>query len=124
MVLDYNKIKEGSEEGLLTVSEQLPGMFIAKDQVWPDLHSGNTSLSYLISMLWSKIYQNSFKFQTKKLKDDGYWSSYNRAFYSEIFEKSGAPEMVTKFGDWFTHKDTPRAKIFRREQKKVQDTER
>jgi len=92
MVLDYNKIKEGSEEGLLTVSEQLPGMFIAKDQ-------------------------------TKKLKDDGYWSSYNRAFYSEIFEKSGAPEMVTKFGDWFTHKDTPRAKIFRREQKKVQDTE-
>ena len=65
-----------------------------------------------------------FKFQTNKLKEDGYWSSYNRAFYQEIFDKSGAPKMVSKFGDWFTYKDTPRAKIFRREQKKVKNTER
>ena len=44
MVLDYNKIKEGSDEGVLTVSEQLPGLFISKDQVWSNLvHFGITS---------------------------------------------------------------------------------
>ena len=118
MVLDYNRIKEGSDQGLLTVSEQLPGMFISKDQVWSNLNQTPNIAQSLPKNL------NFVKFQTKKLKDDGYWSSYNRAFYPEIFEKSGAPEMVTKFGDWFTHKDTPRAQIFRREQKKVKDTER
>lgn len=57
--------------------------------------------------------------QTHVLRDRKYWSSFNRAFYPEIFELSGAPEMVKKFGDWFTYDNTPRAKIFDRDHSKV-----
>ncbi len=57
--------------------------------------------------------------QTKVLRDESYWASYNRAFYPEIFRLSGAPSLVEQFGDWFTHDRTPRAKIFRRDHDKV-----
>jgi len=53
------------------------------------------------------------------LNEKSFWSSYNRAFYPEIFELSGAPEKVEKFGHWFSYENTPRAKIFKREQSKV-----
>ena len=42
-----------------------------------------------------------------------------RAFYPEIFERSGAVQMVEEFGDWFTHKNTSRRKIFERQQGEV-----
>jgi hypothetical protein len=42
-----------------------------------------------------------------------------RAYYPEIFERSGAPALVEKYGNWFTHENTPRAQIFRREHSKV-----
>ena len=61
------------------------------------------------------------KDQTNVLNDKSYWSSYNRAYYPEIFERSGAPDMVDKYGDWFTHDKTPRANIFRRDHNKVSD---
>ena len=64
------------------------------------------------------------KDQTKVLQNQGYWASYNRAYYPEIFQKSGAVQKVEEFGDWFTHGATPRSKIFRREHHKVKDTER
>ncbi len=53
------------------------------------------------------------------LRTKGYWGSYNRAFYPELFELTGAPELVEKYGDWFTHDKTPRAKIMERDHGKV-----
>ena len=46
-------------------------------------------------------------------------SNLYRAFYPEIFERSGAVQMVDQFGDWFTHKNTSRSKIFERQQGEV-----
>ena len=46
-------------------------------------------------------------------------SNLRRAFYPEIFERSGAVQMVDQFGDWFTHKNTSRSKIFERQQGEV-----
>ena len=57
--------------------------------------------------------------QSLKLLEQGYWMSYNRAYYNETVEATGTPAMVEKYGDWFTYERTPRAKIFRREQSKV-----
>jgi len=37
-------------------------------------------------------------------------------FYKSIFNASGVPVMVAKYGDWFTHDKTPRALIFKRDQ--------
>ena len=59
--------------------------------------------------------------QTKLLKDRGYWKSYNRAFYPDIFEKSGAPDMVEKYGDWFTYDKTPRSVIIDRDHANITD---
>ncbi|GFR86205.1 phospholipase B-like protein B [Elysia marginata] len=39
----------------------------------------------------------------------------------EIFNKSGQPALVAKFGDWFTYERTPRALIFKRDMPKVKD---
>ena len=59
--------------------------------------------------------------QTKVLLQRTYWKSYNRAFYPEIFELSGAPELVSKYGDWFTYDKTPRSLITDRDHGTIQD---
>ncbi len=57
------------------------------------------------------------------LRSEGYWASYNRAFYPEIFNLSGAPGVMEDFGgnEWFTHDRTPRARIMRRDHVGVRD---
>ena len=42
-------------------------------------------------------------------------------YYESIFEESGLPAMVKKYGDWFTHDGAPRAKIFARNHTDVRD---
>ena len=59
--------------------------------------------------------------QTGVLRDQGYWGSYNRAFYPEVFQLSGAQEMVDKFGEWFSYSETPRARIMARDHGQVTD---
>ena len=50
---------------------------------------------------------------------EGYWASYNIPFYEDVFNISGYPGMVEKFGPSMSHDLAPRAKIFRRDQGKV-----
>ena len=50
---------------------------------------------------------------------EGYWASYNIPFYEDVFNISGYPEMVERFGPSMSHDLAPRAKIFRRDQGKV-----
>ena len=45
--------------------------------------------------------------------------SYNRPFYPEVFKISGGDTMTSQHGDYFSYRDTPRAKIMRREQARV-----
>lgn len=59
--------------------------------------------------------------QTDTLLRQGYWPSYNRPYYDKIFNLSGLPEMVKKYGDYFTYDKAPRALIFKRDQGKVLD---
>ncbi len=58
---------------------------------------------------------------TRVLRSQSYWPSYNTPYFSDIFNLSGSPENVKKFGDWFTYDKTPRALIFKRDHKKVRD---
>ena len=44
------------------------------------------------------------------------------SYFPEIFNSSGGPAAVKKFGDWFTYDHSPRANIFRRDHVKVKDT--
>ena len=44
-----------------------------------------------------------------------------RAFYPEIFNKTGAQDMVDKFGDWFSYDKTPRSKIIDRDHFEIKD---
>ncbi|XP_075023383.1 putative phospholipase B-like 2 isoform X3 [Calonectris borealis] len=59
--------------------------------------------------------------QTELLYQQGYWASYNLPYFEEIFNASGIPELVKKYGDWFTYDKNPRAQIFRRNQTLVRD---
>jgi len=60
---------------------------------------------------------------TDVLKSQGYWASYNNPYFKEIYEASGTPKMVEKYGDFFSYTETPRAKIFKRDQSSVEDVE-
>ncbi|XP_053324923.1 putative phospholipase B-like 2 [Spea bombifrons] len=59
--------------------------------------------------------------KSDELYKSGYWASYNIPYFKEIFNASGQPELVEKYGDWFTYDRNPRAQIFRRNQTNVQD---
>ncbi|XP_038623883.1 phospholipase B-like 1 [Tachyglossus aculeatus] len=63
-----------------------------------------------------------FSDQTNVLRA-GYWASYNVPFHSAIYNLSGYPSFVRKFGLDFSYELAPRAKIFRRDQGKVTDLE-
>ena len=58
---------------------------------------------------------------THVLREQGYWASYNTPYFKDIFNASGGPAMVSKFGDWFSFEKTPRALIFKRDQGNVRD---
>ncbi|NXX76591.1 PLBLB protein, partial [Urocolius indicus] len=59
--------------------------------------------------------------RTELLYQQGYWASYNLPYFEEISNASGIPELVRKYGDWFTYDKNPRAQIFRRNQTLVRD---
>ncbi|NXT19217.1 PLBLB protein, partial [Syrrhaptes paradoxus] len=59
--------------------------------------------------------------RTELLYQQGYWASYNLPYFEEIFNASGMPELVRKYGDWFSYEENPRARIFRRNQTRVHD---
>uniref|UniRef100_A0AAY4A1C3 Phospholipase B-like n=1 Tax=Denticeps clupeoides TaxID=299321 RepID=A0AAY4A1C3_9TELE len=61
--------------------------------------------------------------KTKELYEKGYWASYNIPYYEDIFNASGCPALVDRFGSWFTFDLNPRAQIFRRNQSLVTDLE-
>ncbi|XP_026574449.1 putative phospholipase B-like 2 [Pseudonaja textilis] len=58
---------------------------------------------------------------TRLLYQEGYWASYNVPYFQDIFNTSGLPALVQKYGDWFTYEKTPRAQIFRRNQTLIRD---
>ena len=49
----------------------------------------------------------------------GYWASYNIPFYEYVYNVSGYPELVKKYGPEYSYQLAPRAKIFRRDEAKV-----
>lgn len=62
-----------------------------------------------------------YKDMTSVLLNTSYWASYNVQYYKETYHASGLPEMVARYGDFFTHDHCPRANIFRRDHLTVND---
>lgn len=52
-----------------------------------------------------------------------YFPSYNTPYFENIFNMSGQPAYVEKYGDWFSYDKTARALIFARDHIKVKDIE-
>ncbi|MBN3300033.1 PLBL2 phospholipase, partial [Amia calva] len=59
--------------------------------------------------------------KTKELLQKGYWASYNIPYFEQVFNISGCPALVQKYGDWFSFDMNPRAQIFRRNHSLVVD---
>jgi len=51
----------------------------------------------------------------------GYWPSYNVPYFQSIYDISGYPDLVKKYGVEFSYQMAPRAQIFRRDQGTVTD---
>lgn len=58
---------------------------------------------------------------TSVLNQQGYWASYNIPYEQDIFDMSGYPAMVEKYGDSYTYDNCSRANIFRRNATDVVD---
>lgn len=58
---------------------------------------------------------------TPQLLENRYFASYNRPFFQNIFNMSGAQAIVERYGDYYTYEATPRALIFARNQSYVHD---
>jgi hypothetical protein len=50
-----------------------------------------------------------------------YWPSYNIPYFETIYNRSGYPAFVQKYGTEFSYQACPRAQIFRRDAGKVSD---
>jgi hypothetical protein len=51
-----------------------------------------------------------------RLQMAGYWSSYNRPFFDDIFQSMGYARAESALGSFFSYDNDPRAAIFRRDQ--------
>eukprot|EP00823_Brevimastigomonas_motovehiculus_P006938 TRINITY_DN5963_c0_g1_i1.p1 TRINITY_DN5963_c0_g1~~TRINITY_DN5963_c0_g1_i1.p1 ORF type:complete len:597 (-),score=88.68 TRINITY_DN5963_c0_g1_i1:252-2042(-) len=60
------------------------------------------------------------KDMTSTMEENTYWASYNRPFFSDQLEEMGYVRAASVYGDFFTHENSCRAKIFRARQGKVQ----
>lgn len=60
---------------------------------------------------------------TNVLNQTGYWASYNVPYFRDIYDTSGYGKMQSKFGDYYSYTNTARAKIFARDQSKVEDVD-
>lgn len=78
----------------------------------------NKGLLWILEQLPGKT---QAKDVTDVLQKQGYWASYNTPYFTDIFEASGSPKMVEKYGDFYSYENAPRAKIFARDQGKVED---
>lgn len=94
MVFDYNKFTPGSA--------LKSGALLVLEQLPTYIHSED---------------------MTHYLQANRYWSSYNIPFFSSVYDMSGFPAMVHKFGDFFDHQLCPRGRIFTRDHGKVTNLE-
>lgn len=62
-----------------------------------------------------------YKDLTFRLFSQGYWVSYNKPFFPEVFNAMGFDRAVDAHGSYYSYDKNPRANIFRREIKKAQD---
>jgi len=53
------------------------------------------------------------------LTTKGYWASYNIPYFPEMFNYSGCSSYQQQYGNYFSYCQTPRAKIFARDQSRV-----
>ncbi|KAM9330806.1 putative phospholipase B-like 2 [Gastrophryne carolinensis] len=93
MVIDYSKFSPGS-------TEEPSGLLTVLEQLPGMVVSADKS---------SLLYKTS------------YWASYNVPYFEQVFNASGLPDLVQKFGDWFSYDKTPRAQIFHRNHTFVED---
>ncbi|KAH7942094.1 hypothetical protein HPB49_020496 [Dermacentor silvarum] len=55
------------------------------------------------------------------LRASKYWASYNVAYFDDIFNISGQPAKVQKYGDYYSYEHCPRAKMLKRDHDKLTD---
>ncbi|XP_075225599.1 putative phospholipase B-like 2 [Lycorma delicatula] len=90
MILDYKKFKPGNPP--------------------------TTGAFWVLEQIPNKVVTSDL---TQVLIDKGYWSSYNIPYYKDIYELTGYEEKFKQLGNWFSHDNAPRAKIFERDQANV-----
>jgi len=58
---------------------------------------------------------------TNVLRSQLYWPSYNVPYFPAVYQLSGQADMADAYGSFYSYDETPRARIFSRDQGKVTD---
>lgn len=78
----------------------------------------NDGLLYVLEQMPGTII---YRDMTNRLREEGYWPSYNLAYFSEIREINNVEELINKYGDYYVYEKSNRAKIFNRDHKKIKN---
>ncbi|XP_012944732.1 putative phospholipase B-like 2 [Aplysia californica] len=112
--LDWSKLFAQYNSG--TYNNQW--MIVDYKRFVPSRETGVPGTFYLIEQIPGTI---EYADLTDYLYEKSYFGSYNVPYFPDIFNKSGLPPLVKKFGDWFTYDKNPRALIYKRDVPKVTD---
>mmetsp|Transcript_36111 Transcript_36111/g.93933 ORF Transcript_36111/g.93933 Transcript_36111/m.93933 type:complete len:509 (-) Transcript_36111:694-2220(-) len=97
-----------------TYNNQYMVLDFDKFEVGKEIHEG---LLYVVEQIPGLV---EYSDETAILRR-GYWPSYNVPFFKSIYDQSGYPAVVEKYGLSYSYQMAPRAKIFRRDSHLVSD---
>lgn len=116
-----NRLAKNGEEWCLTFEKYNSGTY---NNQWMIIDynkfqsNAQSEILYVLEQLPGMI---EYQDVTNVLLEKTYWASYNIPYFEGIFNASGQPAMVKKYGDWFTHDKNPRARMFARDHDNVKD---
>ncbi|ETE62980.1 putative phospholipase B-like 2, partial [Ophiophagus hannah] len=85
------------------------------NKLWKFIKPDNSVLEWLRNIVANRLARTGAEWAT-------IFEKFNSGtYFQDIFNTSGLPALVQKYGDWFTYEKTPRAQIFRRNQTLIRD---
>ena len=122
-VMVANRLARGGRDWAQLFSQYNSGTYNNQWMVldYNKVRAGHTKdVLWLTEQLPGKIVSRDV---TDVLERQQYWASYNRAYFSEIFQLSGGAKMRAEHGSWFSYSETPRAVLLSEGQGEVREEE-
>jgi len=113
MIIDMNKIKEINKnhrnKDLANRKKTVFTMMLGKNSGYSQqIQHEYKDLFYVLEQIPGFVKSSDM---TNHLLVNGYWASYNRPFFPEIYSKSGYSAMMRRYGRTYSYNMNPRSRI-------------